>query len=208
MNKEKLSFIKMRCMVTILIILCISVIIQFGPLINAVPKYDELEIQKYKVKLEQAINEKISPRKQLEVGIRMFDIVCFNETIPLLKLSENTVACVKPKTAEKLMDRYWGIVKNKELSHGPDFSCGNAWSIKYDNTKPNNSTIIKIMRNEIKKFSELILWQPIIISYSDENILFISLHGSFQADENSSIIKALEKMNSISKVEYLPRVCN
>lgn len=198
----------MRCILPILVILCISLIIPFGSLINAVPLYNNTEIQEYKVKLKQVTNEKIPPKKQLEIGIQMFDIVCFNETIPVLKLSANMVSCLTPHTAEKLMDRQWGLVKSKELLYGPDYDCSTGWSITYDDVKPSNSTIIKALRNEIKKFSESALWQPIGISYSDENILFVSLHGAFQPNENSSITKALGKVNYVSKAEYLSAVCN
>lgn len=207
MNKEK-TYFKLRIVCTILIILCISTIIPFGPLANAVPLPDEIKIQEYKIKIAQATNERMSPKKQLEIGIKLFDIVCFNETIPILKLSENKVACVKSKTADNLMERYWGVVKSKELSYGPDYGCFTGWSIHYDKIKPSNSTIILTIRNEIKVFSEEMLWQPIIISFSNENILFASLHGTFQISEISSITEALEKVNFVSKAEYLSAVCN
>jgi len=48
-----------------------------------------------------------SPKKQLESGIASENIICKEGLELILKSSDNSPACVKPQTAEKLIERGW-----------------------------------------------------------------------------------------------------
>jgi hypothetical protein len=54
----------------------------------------------------------LSPLKQLESGILPKDIQCKQGFVLLVKVSNNSPACVKPTTAQKLVEHRWGIMIN------------------------------------------------------------------------------------------------
>jgi len=51
----------------------------------------------------------LSPLKQLKNGILPEDIKCKEGLILTIKISDGSPACVKPKTAEKLIERGWAL---------------------------------------------------------------------------------------------------
>ncbi len=54
----------------------------------------------------------LSPKKQLEFGVTPVDIICKEGLELIFKSSDNSPACVKPATAEKLIERGWAIGEN------------------------------------------------------------------------------------------------
>ncbi len=52
-------------------------------------------------------NDVISPRIQVKHGVAPSDVICNDGLELVFKNSDNSPACVKPKTAEKLLDRGW-----------------------------------------------------------------------------------------------------
>ena len=60
--------------------------------------------EKGKECLELEPLKKIPPKKQLADGILLHNVVCSNDLVLVKKLSKNTVVCVKPLTAEKLVE--------------------------------------------------------------------------------------------------------
>lgn len=50
-----------------------------------------------------------SPLKQLKAGIASEHIQCKIGLAPIIKSEDRTVACVKPQTAQNLMERGWGV---------------------------------------------------------------------------------------------------
>ena len=48
-----------------------------------------------------------------EYGINNNEIICENGFILIIKKSENFPACVKPDTAQKLVERGWGVLKEQ-----------------------------------------------------------------------------------------------
>jgi len=63
---------------------------------------------------EEAIFKQYSPLKiQLEKGVLPEKIICNNGLELIFKSTDNSPACVKPATAEKLMERGWVIYENK-----------------------------------------------------------------------------------------------
>jgi len=57
---------------------------------------------------EQIIHK--SPRDQMHSGVASTEVVCMDGFELLLKTSDGSPACVTPSTAEKLIERGWGIV--------------------------------------------------------------------------------------------------
>ena len=51
----------------------------------------------------------LPPLQQIRIGMEPEDIVCSESLVKIEKLSDNSIACVKPSTAEKLVERGWGI---------------------------------------------------------------------------------------------------
>jgi len=54
----------------------------------------------------------LAPKQQLELGITSEYVFCKKDMKLIFKSSDNSPACVKPQTAEKLMERGWTIDKN------------------------------------------------------------------------------------------------
>jgi len=52
-----------------------------------------------------------SPKKQLELGIAPENVVCNDGLQLIFKSSNNSPACVKPETAEKLIERGWANIR-------------------------------------------------------------------------------------------------
>ncbi len=58
----------------------------------------------------------LSPKKQLEFGVTPVDIICKEGLELVFKSSDNSPVCVKPETAEKLIERGWTIDENDRNS--------------------------------------------------------------------------------------------
>lgn len=50
----------------------------------------------------------LPPLQQIRLGMEPEDLVCSEGLVKIEKLSDNSIACVKPSTAEKLVERGWG----------------------------------------------------------------------------------------------------
>src|SRR5438445_13676176 len=50
-----------------------------------------------------------SPLKQFKFGIPLPNIFCKSGLVLVFKISESTPTCVKPDTAQKLVERGWGV---------------------------------------------------------------------------------------------------
>lgn len=59
---------------------------------------------------------KPSPKQQLENGVLPEEIICKDGLELIFKSTDGSPACVKPKTAEKLIERGWGIKNYMHLS--------------------------------------------------------------------------------------------
>jgi len=53
----------------------------------------------------------LSPLQQIRIGMGPGDLVCSEGLVKIEKLSDNSIACVKSSTAEKLVERGWGTLK-------------------------------------------------------------------------------------------------
>ncbi len=50
----------------------------------------------------------IPPLQQIRIGMEPEDLVCSKGLVKIEKLSDNSIACITPSTAEKLVERDWG----------------------------------------------------------------------------------------------------
>jgi len=66
------------------------------------------ESSRYIISAQCVKIENIPPKKLMKAGISVEDVECNYELIPIYKISKYTVACVKPETAQKLVERTWG----------------------------------------------------------------------------------------------------
>src|SRR5437899_167073 len=55
----------------------------------------------------------LSPLKQLKTGISTYNVICKQGFVLVIKKSDNSPACVKPDTAQKLVERGWGLSKEQ-----------------------------------------------------------------------------------------------
>ncbi len=141
-------------------IICLSQL-----LINAEPISREEFMKTYRPILDRVYNENLPPQKQLKVGILMRDVVCFDDNrIQILKIASfNQVSCVTPETAQKLVNRGWGLMHREDPNAGKGGSeCTNWWIIHHDGSnKPSMSKLLKTLRMTANEFSnEYVVWSP------------------------------------------------
>jgi hypothetical protein len=64
----------------------------------------------------QSLHIPMSPRKQITNGVSPENVVCINNLVLIKKISDGSPACVKPQTAQKLVERGWGIMLTSSTS--------------------------------------------------------------------------------------------
>ena len=165
-------------------------------------------IREYQPKIDRAIAERMSPQMQIESGIYMHDVVCFDSKVPLLRLSASAyVACVSLDTADKLILREWGIKKGDELGKrlpGPLVGCWPSWLVHHDgeDNKPSESTMIKNTRMMLAEMSDAFAWEPITVDPNDKKgYLLMSAGGKISEDESMRIAEMLEGLEYVRAVE-------
>ena len=81
----------------------------------------------------------ISPREQMASGTLPENVICQDDFVLIKKLSENSSACVRPATAQKLVERAWGAIVTPMISQNKIYS-------NYTNTvSVTNHTITTIL---------------------------------------------------------------
>lgn len=190
----------------LILVLCIVTIFP----VSAEPVSYE-DFMKWYGPLVDTVNEqKLPPAKQFDIGILMPSIICFDDKVRILKLSEaNVVACVNPDTLQKLVQRGWGIDQYDpdKVSNSHSVECGIIWKLVFDSEIPNEYSLIKSMKMMMLDYSELILWQPMTITYH-ENVMEILWTGNFRTAEISEIETYLKSSyGSLTYIETIPRGC-
>jgi len=194
----------------LLVTISVVILLDKNMSINAETDISEEYIKAYQSKLDRVIEEKLSPKKQIEIGINMIDVICFDNHVLVLKFSASSlVACTTPQTAQKLVDREWGLQQNTELMDETvaDSQCKGTWKISYEKDKPLQSKIIKILRITIRDISESNLWLPIVITDAPNSNLLIELYGSFSENELRRITNSLESIENIVKAKFDTGYC-
>ncbi len=158
-----------------------------------------------------ALVEKPPPRQQLADGIRYPDVICSDDLVLMLKWSENSVACVKSKTVEKLIEREWGIPFERTALIPGD--CFNSFVIYYkESNMPKKSNVIKTIRTSL---SEVELdptwgdyeyrWEHVEISANpnNENSFSVRIDGGYNmnSEEFKKINDALYSIKGITDVK-------
>lgn len=199
----------MKTRLLIFILLVISIMI---PLTSFAEPISREEFMKtYQPILDRVYHEKLSPHKQIDIGLLMRDVVCFNDGIQLLQLSSQSyVACVNPTTAPILVQRGWGVVMYDETkysdSHGSE--CGLNLIIHYYEVKPKHSELIYNLRYVMKDIQESLLWNPVIIEdNSDTNAIIIHSVGNYSQEEINKITDSLNSVSGVNSVEVEYGVC-
>ena len=174
------------------------------------------EYQKQLKELQESI-DKPSPRQQIASGIRYIDVVCDNDFVLLFKWSGNSQACVKPQSAEKLVERGWGVLKDQTIFFGLMSQCKTDFIIHYnDPSQYKESKIIKTIRDAL---SEVDL-TPIVGDYTyqweyisfltkldNESKVGVSVEGNYidsgneyQKEGYKKIIEAFQSMKGVANI--------
>ncbi|WP_048097401.1 hypothetical protein [Candidatus Nitrosopumilus salaria] len=155
-----------------------------------------------RIEIITALQEKPSPKQQLSDRIFAADIVCSNDFVLVLKLSAiDKVACVSIPTAEKLVERNWGIIRTDNVIIGGTFGeCKQTFEIFFDKgTDFRKSQLIKHMRISLSEFSnEKALWGPISISSQSNEEVWISIDSCFYSENELSKI-----LNDFKELDYV-----
>lgn len=167
--------------------------------------------EKYLSILEKAQTEKSSPAKQRQMGIRMADILCFDNKIPILKWASNDfVACVTPQTSDILSERDWGISKSPSFSMNDSIHpgmCFTQWKL-YNTDIQSQKQVIMEFRKAIFAVSEQDAWKPITINMQPNNITEVLSGGKFTDEQSSQILEILEKHTWNQDAEHVIAACN
>jgi len=84
----------------------------------------------------------LSPKKQVAYGVSPANVVCLDGLVLMKKLSDNSPACVKPDTAQKLVERGWGswMVSTTWFELTP-IQCHSPWDEYWHKSPLANTTI-------------------------------------------------------------------
>ena len=179
---------------------------------NAEPMSHEDFMKMYQPKIDKVKAEKLNPRKQLDLGILMLDVFCFDGKIRILKFSDqNLVACVNPESVQKLVMRGWGITKNEGMftgsSHGTE--CDNTLTISFQEKAPPASTIIyKIRKAMMLEFAEILLWQPISVGKeSTDTTMVLGITGAYDMVEETKLKDTIRTSPGVLDIELKQNGC-
>jgi hypothetical protein len=198
----------------ILLAFMFSIIIYQTKSSFAEPDTEEF-MKTYKTKIAQAMDGSLSPKKQIEIGIHMRDIICTNDKILIMKLSaSDSVSCVRVKTAQTLVERDWGILLTEKLplGSGDSSGCWISWTIQHDIQSDNeqeifrlNSQLIRTMRTILPQFqqegisTEMLLWSPIRI-FNQLHQTQISFGWPVTEQQNEQIIANFNNVKNVVSV--------
>jgi len=186
------------------------VLIGFSGIVFAEPiSYDEF-MKTYQPILDRVHNEKLSPHKQIDIGLQMRDVVCLNGQVHVLQLSSQSyVACVNPDTAPILVQRGWGAVMYDETkySDGHGYECSLDWIIQYDKIKPKHSELIYALRHAMNNIQESLMWHPIIVNDNDGFTINMHSGGNYSQEETKEIIDSLKSVTGVNLVEIKYGAC-
>jgi len=149
-----------------------------------------------------AMDEKPSPRQQLFDGVFAADVICSNDFVLVLKLSANyKVACVSFHTADKLVEREWGLIRtDKTILGGTSVGCSDYFEIFYDSTVNfRESQLLKQMRMTLSEFNnEITLWSIIQVSSpNNEGIVEITTNGFNCLGDSTKILHDLKELEHV-----------
>ena len=179
---------------------------------NAEPISQEEFMKMYQPKIDKVKAEKLKPRKQLDLGILMLDVFCFDGKIRVLKFSDsNLVACVNPESVQKLVMRGWGITKNEGMftgsSHGTE--CTNTLNISFQEKAPPASTIIyKIRKVLMLQIGEILLWQPIFVANeSTDTTIVLKITGAYDMGEETKLKDEIRTIPGVLDIDLTQNGC-
>lgn len=172
--------------------------------------YEEF-MKDYQPKLDRVQEENLSPMKQSEIGILFNDIFCHDNKIHVLKLTgENYIACVTPESAQRLVERGWGLMHRDDPHKGTaGAECTNWWMVHHEGDNiPLKSSLIKTIRLTTDEFAnEFVVWDPVRFVENKNNILVLSSHGAFADSYLNRIIGNLLDVENVMDVEFKQRGC-
>src|SRR3989338_10538167 len=143
---------KTRLLMVAIVVLAISM-----PHAFAEPQSYEDFMKTYQPILDRVYNEKLSPHKQIDIGLLMRDVVCFDNGVQVLRLSSQSyVACVNPDTAPILVQRGWGVVMYDETKNPNNHAseCSMFWYVQYDKITHKSSESIYKLRYTLNTIQE------------------------------------------------------
>jgi len=169
--------------------------------------------EKHREKVDSIISmqEKPSPKEQRKIGILYHTVMCNNDFVLLLKWTSNKSACVSPQTAEKLIERNWGVYAKdvSVVNFGDDprefpFSGGpTSISFEYDVSKYDETKLFKKIREKFSEhFKELgwpgdYVWAYMYLDKKSEGHFTLDITGGIRED---LMRDPLEKMEGISNI--------
>lgn len=164
-------------------------------------------VSQYMQKIEtiNSKDHKPPPRHQINIGIFHKDVICNNNLVLVLKWSANNVACVKQETAEKLIERQWGITRSLTYMAGIELpTCFPAWEIIYDDLNHHSdSKIIKTVRFVLKEFyQEPWMVVDVGVPLSLDNLVSVSIDRCLDEKIEIKIAEELGKIEHVVKAEF------
>ena len=196
---------KTRLLMVAIVVLAISM-----PHAFAEPQSYEDFMKTYQPILDRVYNEKLSPHKQIDIGLLMRDVVCFDNGVQVLRLSSQSyVACVNPDTAPILVQRGWGVVMYDETKNPNNHAseCSMFWYVQYDKITPKSSELIYKLRYTLNTIQEYLLWYPVIVEDNHRFTITILSVGSYSADETKLISDSLNSVSGVESVEAILGGC-
>jgi len=163
-----------------------------------------------------SMQEKPTLKEQMKNAIPAHSVMCNNDFVLLLKWTSNKSACVSSQTAEKLVERNWGIYRKdvSVFSFGDDpytFFVGAPTTISFEYDDDNKHIETKLIKKIREKLSEHLkesewpgddfIWAYMSIEKSEGHFT-LGIGGGIRED---LLRGTLEKVQGISKIENYGR---
>lgn len=95
----------------------------------------------------------MSPRLQMAHGVLLQNVSCPSGLVLIKKLSANSVACVKPQIAQKLVERGWGTMNLSSIQTKTSYSL--AFFLKTSGSHYNDN--LQVFKNNLKSGDYLLI---------------------------------------------------
>ena len=177
------------------------------------PMSDAIERHRAYVDSIISMQEKPPIKEQMKNLIPAYNVMCNNDFMLLLKWTSDRSACVSPQTAEKLVERNWGVYRKDvhDVGYGEDpytyfVGGGTTISFKYDVSKYDETKLFKKIRIKLSEYLKELGWSAdynwvqMSIVKESEGHFKLGVVGGMRED---LLRTPLERIEGVSEIEYL-----
>jgi len=200
--------------VWVIVFLSIILVFLLPQNVEAIPPPPPEAYEKHRDYVDSIISMQEKPpiKEQMKNLIPAYNVMCNNDFVLLLKWTSNKSACVSPQTAEKLIERNWGVYRKDvhDLGFGGDpytyfVGGGTTISFEYDVSKYDETKLFKKIRIKLSEYLKELGWSAdynwvqMFLVEDPEGHFTLGVVGGMRED---LLRTPLERIEGVSEIEY------